>query len=242
MRLFRDVCDHEIDVGLIKDVIRKAGGTSEKECSLCGFTGYFTAFGSPPRWNARCPSCGSLERHRQFALFLRNTPLKGTVLHFAPEECLATLLKARGVQYTSADLNRSDVDLNLDIETIALRHEQFDVIVCSHVLEHVNDRLALAELRRILKPGGVLIAMVPIIEGWRTTYEDAAITIGRERDMHFGQQDHVRYYGADFVQRLMDSGFRVHAHTAFGKEAVRYALLMGEKIFVCERADVGGSR
>jgi SAM-dependent methyltransferase len=237
-RLFVDIRRREIDFGLIKDVIGKAGGTSEKECSLCGFTGFFRAFGSPPRWDALCPSCGSLERHRQLALLLRNIPLIRTgcaVLHFAPEDCTAILLNKPGVQYTSADLFRTDVDLNINIEKIALGDERYDVIVCSHVLEHVNDRLALPELRRILKPDGVMIVMVPIIDGCENTYEDATISSNHDRWIHFGQDDHVRVYGADFARRLADASFRFELHTAFGKEAVKFGLIMGEKIFLCRK-------
>jgi SAM-dependent methyltransferase len=169
------------------------------------------------------------------ALVLRDMPLSGTLLHFAPENCVAALLKTQTIQYVSADLNAPNVDLNLNIEKINLPDEQYDTIICSHVLEHVNDTAALLELHRILKPDGVLIAMVPAVEGCHATYEDETITSPDEREIHFGQYDHVRVYGADFIQRLTNAGFDVQAHTAFGKEAVRYGLLMGDKVFICRK-------
>ena len=112
--------------------------------------------------------------------------------------------------------------------------------VCSHVLEHVNDAKALPELHRILKPQGVLIAMVPIVEGCDQTYEDENINTGTLRELHFGQNDHLRIYGADFSQRLKDAGFQVSTRTAFGKQAVKYGLTMGDKVFICRKAGSQG--
>jgi SAM-dependent methyltransferase len=163
-------------------------------------------------------------------------PLSGTLLHFAPEACIAALLKRQpSSQYWSADLNRAGVDLKLNIEKIGIPDEEYDTIVCSHVLEHVDDRIALLELRRILKPAGILFVMVPIVEGCQATYEDETITEPKEREIHFGQGNHVRVYGADFVQRLTSAGFDFQVHIAFGKEAVRYGLLMGDKVFICRK-------
>lgn len=231
--------DRDIDFAMLRDVFAKAGGTADKECPVCGFVGRFKAFGSPPRWNALCPSCGALERHRLLALVLQERPVirpGSLVLHFAPEQCVTRLLKKPGIRYVTADLLRNDVERELNIESIALDDNSCDVVACSHVLEHVNDRLALSELHRILKPGGVLIAMVPIIEGCEITYEDPSITRAGEREIHFGQHDHVRTYGRDFSQRLLEAGFEVQVRAAFGRQAVRYGLVMGEKVFLCHKA------
>jgi SAM-dependent methyltransferase len=242
VRLFGSILRRKVDFVMLRDVTKNAKGTSKKECPLCGFTGFFKAFGSPPRWDAQCPSCYSLERHRLFALFLNNTPSVLTngaaVLHFAPEDCIRTLLQKPSIQYTSADLSRADVDLNVNIEDINIGNGQYDVVVCNHVLEHVNDKAALSELRRVLKSDGVLIVTVPIIDGCDTTYEDDTIRDSESRLIHFGQEDHVRVYGADFIRRLISAGFQVKVHTAFGKEAVKFGLTMGEKIFLCTKADL----
>ena len=225
----------KIDFEVINDTIKKSNGTYDIECSLCGFVGYFKAFGSPPRWNALCPHCGSLERHRQLALMLRNMPFSGDFLHFAPEACMKGLLKKKNIRYVTADLYAPGVDLKLNVEKLDLPNERYATILCNHVLEHVNDRSALLELHRILKPSGVLIVMVPIVEGCQETYEDETITRPDEREIHFGQSDHVRKYGADFIQRLVSAGFDVTIDTACGKEVIRYGLIMGEKIFVCRK-------
>jgi predicted SAM-dependent methyltransferase len=82
-------------------------------------------------------------------------------------------------------------------------------VICNHVLEHVDDRKALTEIMRILAPGGMLVASVPIIEGWDTTYEDVAIKDPEDRALHFGQSDHVRWYGRDFRDRLKAAGFEI---------------------------------
>jgi hypothetical protein len=238
-RLFIDVLRRGEDFfSFMEDLRIKSRGTSEKECPLCGFIGFFEPWGSPPRWNARCPSCGSLERHRHLALFLNKIPSiipKGAaLLHFAPESFITELLKKWDIRYISADLDRDDVDLKLNIENMNVGDEQYDIIVCSHVLEHVDDKRALSELWRILKPNGIIIIMVPITGD--TTYEDDTITDSTERLIHFADADHVRVYGTDFIQRLTDAGFRVRGKTAFGKEAVKFGLIMGDRIFLCSKA------
>jgi SAM-dependent methyltransferase len=235
-RLIGTIRGREIDVDLLRDVIEKVQGLSPKTCPICSYYGNFKAFGSPLRWNARCPSCGSLERHRLFALSMGDMRFKGTVLHFAPEPAIAALLKRFDIQYISADLLRRDVDQNWNIEDIPCPGEQFDVIVCNHVLEHVNDRKALRELHRVLKPDGLLLVMVPIVEGCPETYEDVTVIDSADREVHFGQSDHIRVYGADFLRRLRQPGFDITVYTAFGADAVEYGLLMGEKLFLCRKS------
>ena len=155
-----------------------------------------------------------------------------SILHFAPEPIIEKYLRQKAVSYTSADLYQPGVDRSEDIEDISLPAASVDAVFCSHVLEHVNDARALQEIHRILKPDGRLIAMVPICEGWDKTYENPEIVTPAARDLHFGQHDHVRYYGRDFQQRLTDAGFETAAYTAMPEDAVRYGLWRGEKVFV----------
>lgn len=232
--------DPKADLRLMEETVERAGGVFERHCPACGYSGFFRAFGDPPRWDAQCPSCGSLERHRHLALLLRQHRLieQGSeILHFAPERCIEALVKPFASRHVAADLKGPGVDLALDIERIDLPDESFDIILCSHVLEHVDDRKAISELTRVLRPLGKLIVLVPIIEGIEKTYEDDKIADARQRLLHFGQHDHVRLYGRDFRDRLGAAPLDVHEYTASGREAIENGLVIGDKIFVCTKSD-----
>jgi len=209
-------------------------GLQPAHCFVCGATSRFTAFGIPPRFQARCPSCGSLERHRLFVMLDEREHVfqDKCVLHFAPEPILQKRIKKTSARYLSADIYGWRADIKLNIEQIDQPDESWDVVVASHVLEHVNDQMAMREMYRILRPGGKCITMTPVIEGWESTYENPAITEPGDRVTHFGQADHVRYYGRDFKTRLEHAGFVVREFCATGSECVEHALLRGEKIFI----------
>jgi SAM-dependent methyltransferase len=168
------------------------------------------ADGYEGRPQARCPRCDSLERHRHLWLFLeRHTRLVSdrslSVLHFAPERGLGARL-ARRERYVSADLEPGAM-LQLDLQALDLPDASFDWILCSHVLEHVpDDRAAMRELFRVLRPGGTAIVQVPTYA--MTTDEDVTLTPD-ENLARFGQRDHVRIYGADVFDRLRGAGFEV---------------------------------
>lgn len=131
------------------------------------------------------------------------------MLCFALEPCIENnFKKIDRLDYLYADLYNSNAMIKLDIANIQLPEETFDVVYCSHVLEHVeNDRKALSEIYRVLKKGGQAIVLVPIIV--EKTYEDPSITDPAERERVFGQHDHVRLYGPDFKDRLIAAGFMV---------------------------------
>jgi predicted SAM-dependent methyltransferase len=104
------------------------------------------------------------------------------------------------------------------------------VVVANHVLEHVDDKKASAELSRVLKRDGFLVCQVPIVEGWETTYEYKSITSDEAWSLHFGQADHVRFYGADFRRRMSEGGFKlIKEITAEGVDVVKHGLVRGEK-------------
>jgi SAM-dependent methyltransferase len=227
---------------MILDFLRRVTGASgskgksfPRTCSVCGYTGRFNAAGRPRRIDARCPKCGSAERYRLLALWLDRHGgflREADMLHFAPEAGLAKLLKTRAGRYRSADIAEGRADLVLNIEAIAAPDASFDCVVCSHVLEHVDDAKALAEIHRLLKPGGVALIMLPVIEGWAKTYENAAVKTPAERMRHYGQSDHLRYYGADVRDRIRSAGFVLEEFTAEGEDVLTYALQRGEKVFI----------
>jgi SAM-dependent methyltransferase len=169
----------------------------------------------PNRANARCPNCGARDRQRYLWLYLeRKTnllvdPLR--VLHFAPERIFEEWLGSQpNLDYVSTDLQRARAMVKADITDLPFPDDSFDVVLCSHVLEHVaEDRKAMRELYRVLRPGGWALVLVPIDFSRGETFEDPAIVAPADRERAFGQADHVRIYGRDFTTRLEEAGFTV---------------------------------
>jgi SAM-dependent methyltransferase len=187
-------------------------------CPVCGKAARrFRAFGvtrDDRREDAQCVYCGALERHRLTWLFFeRRTGLfvgaPAQMLHVAPEKCFEPRFRRRlGSGYLTADLAAPQAMVALDITDIPYPDGHFDVIYCSHVLEHVaDDRRAMREFFRVLSQDGWAVLLVPI-EGEKTL-EDSAITSPEDRRRLFGQFDHVRLYGSDYADRLREAGFEV---------------------------------
>jgi SAM-dependent methyltransferase len=187
----------------------------QRYCPICqrparkfGVAGYIA------RQDASCLHCNSLERHRLVWLyFQQKTDLfngqSKKMLHVAPEAVFEKLLKARlGSAYLTADLDPTRAMIQMDVTNIQFPAESFDVIYCSHVLEHVpDDRQAMREFFRVLKSDGWAILLVPITA--EITFEDPSITDPNDRLKFFGQEDHVRCYGFDYPERLSEAGFQV---------------------------------
>lgn len=217
-----------------------AGGVVPRTCPICDYQGLFAAFGTPPRLDAICPSCSSLERHRMLRLLLSRQPLIGPsdrILHFAPEPSVTRILREVSSRYETADLARRNVDHQLNIEAIALPDDSFDRIVCFQVLEHVDDTHALAEMFRILTPGGIALLNIPIIEGWDRTYENPEIVSPEDRFLHFGQSDHVRFFGRDVRERMKRAGFELTEFVAEEPDVGTYGLYRGERIFIARKPE-----
>lgn len=213
-------------------------------CPICG--GRFRKFlpyGVKP--NRKCPGCGSLGRHRLFWLYFEDrTNLFSDhlrVLHVAPEKILQEKLRAMpSLDYVSADLNRSSAMVQMDVRDIPFEDDDFDVILCSHVLEHVaDDQRAMGELFRVLKPGGWAILQSPLDSGRARTFEDPHVVTPEGRERVFGHSDHVRIYGRDYKDRLEQAGFTVHIDKYardLGADAIRkYGLKKRAEIHLCTK-------
>lgn len=162
-----------------------------------------------------CPYCRSAPRHRLLTLNLAHEWAVRSravdLLHFAPEWGLERSLRAdpRVRNYVTVDLGAPGVDVQCDITALTFADASFDLIICSHVLEHVpDDHKAISELHRVLRPDGVAYIQVPY-GAHAATDEDPSVTCPAERARRFGQFDHVRVYGHDLIERLRKPGFQV---------------------------------
>jgi SAM-dependent methyltransferase len=154
----------------------------------------------------------------------------GLVLQFAPDwASYRQLSRTPHIAYVTGDIHRSPlIRRHIDIVDIPLGDRTVDVVLCSHVLEHVpDDRAALRELRRILRPSGVAFFQHPVVIGQATTDEDPSVTDPRDRQARWGQADHVRAYGADYESRLVDAGFDVQIIPYHERLALHEAELYG---------------
>ena len=223
------------------------------ECPLCG--GRFRRMAPHRgRQHARCPNCHSAERHRLLWLFLLREldvlDRPRAILHFAPEPAIAErLATAPALDYTSADLDGGRAMEAMDITAIPRPDETFDLVLVSHVLEHVpDDARAMREIRRVLKRDGLAVMQHPVELDRVSTYEDERVTSPEARLRHFGQEDHVRLYGRDHADRVRAAGFEVtlrHYHEELPPgEAERFAVGGPEvhaagDLYVCRRVATG---
>lgn len=197
------------------------------------------------RKNVLAPSTLSLERHRLLWLYLkRETKLflkPHALLHFAPEQAFYKRFKKMDhLDYVTTDLISPLAQVKADICNLPFTDNSFDLILCNHVLEHIpDDKKAMQELYRVLKPNGMAILQVPLDYNRHTTFEDDSITDPKERAKIFGQYDHVRIYGMDYFDKLKQVGFNVEANqyssTLTSQEIKRYALDANELIPICTK-------
>ena len=189
------------------------------------------------RQNVLSPSTLSLERHRLLWLYLTNETnfftSKKKVLHMAPEQCFLSRFKKLNHEYITADIDSPIADVKADIVNLPFTDNSFDVVLCNHVLEHIqDDTKAMKELFRVMKKGGMGIFQVPQDLNRDVTFEDNSITDPKERAKIFGQYDHVRVYGRDYFDKLRSIGFKVeevnYSQKISSELLSRYRLMEGE--------------
>jgi SAM-dependent methyltransferase len=220
---------------------RRTRGAGRLECNLCGWSGGFLQRGDDPA-ERHCPRCKGANRHRLIAWYLAQAGLPapgGRVLHVAPEPALGALLRAAaGGRYETCDLVRRDVDHRLDLQSEIVAEARFDLIVINHVLEHVpDDRAVLRNLRLMLRPGGVCLVTVPMRRAGALTDEDPRVRDPAERCRRFGQEDHLRLYGPDLLDRMEAAGLdctMVASSDAEPAEVARHSM-GGETLFLGRR-------
>jgi len=206
---------------------------SRYRCTLCGANlRCFIRHGE----DLICPRCGSLARTRRLGMLLKEEFLSPgmEILDFSPSRSLYRLLTRGDYRYTASDLSGDFIaEKSYDITAIEAPSQQFDLVICYHVLEHVeDDRTAMRELRRVLRKGGHCLVQTPFREG--STYEDPSVKSPDDRKRHFGQEDHVRVYAVqDLAERLVYAGFRVETRTFTETPGNRSGLKEQETVLVC---------
>jgi SAM-dependent methyltransferase len=225
----------------LRKLIPRIYGYEARRCPICAYEGKFHAeihFPDIFTYDAVCPNCGSMPRNRLLKLALEDLGLVSPttrILHFAPERAVTSFLRESTSHYETADIDGRFVDHKLDIQHIDMPDASWDLVICSHVLEHVDHRLALKELYRILAPGGRLLALFPIVEAWPRDYENPVVVSPRDRGLHFGKDNHVRRFGASVDADFRAAGFELQRYAPIGPEVVAYGLIPGETLFIGAR-------
>ena len=165
------------------------------------------------RQDILCPACGSLPRHRILADWCgihKELLMSKDILYFAPERGMTTWMKKNRIRYTTADLFDPRADMKLDIQNTGLEGNSYDVIICNHVLEHVDDYMtALIEIKRILRKDGLFICSFPVNPAIDLVDEDSSVTTEQGRLRRYGQSDHIRLFGINAGCFMEKAGFEV---------------------------------
>lgn len=210
---------YEFSKRLVKQILPKNIGNHQKrkmrklvgfayrgnryKCNICGLG--FRTFISLSSGDMLCPNCGSLPRTRGLWNYIQDKIENKIVLHFSPSSSVKYAIEKQGhvKEYITTDyIDEFDSELTIDIEDIKLKDRSVDVIICYHILEHVeNDGKALGELFRVLDDNGLCYIQTPFKEG--EIFEDPNIMTPKERLKYFGQEDHVRIYSASGLENRM---------------------------------------
>ncbi|WP_299776928.1 methyltransferase domain-containing protein [uncultured Formosa sp.] len=205
------------------------------QCPICQFK--MSHFVRLKNGNTLCPHCGSLSRTRRLWTMLEDYVDGKSVLHFSPSKSISyKFSELKTVIYETSDfMGEFQAQKRYNIEAINVPNDTYDVVICYHILEHINkDAQAMAELYRILRPNGICYIQTPFKSG--DIYEDDSITTSEERLKHFGQEDHVRIYSVQgLMGRLVKSGFKVKAKTFSEDENNFHGFSTSETVIIAEK-------
>jgi len=206
-------------------------------CIFCNSVtkGYYTGY-LQSNFELTCSKCFSVSRNRLMGEYLKELDLSQyAILHFAPEKCIENLIyKKIFKSYKKVDLHPVDNQEFCNIENIQYIDEHFDIIICSHVLEHVDYIKAISNLKKIIKKNGLIILMFPIIQNWEKTYSNSEIIKKNDREVHFGQFDHLHMFGRDIL-KLFGDNFIVNEKISFGENGIENGINHGETLFSIKR-------
>ena len=224
-----------------------SGLRSTKNCPICKKNvRIFWPYGVMLRPGAQCPHCRALERHRTLWLYFETCDLFKKpgmkLLHFAPERAFLSRFSGMdNIDYWPVDFDPTipGIRRTANIMDIPFEDDSMDMIICNHVMEHIEDETkALTELRRVLKPDGIAIINAPVDPERETTFENPAYNTPELRLKYFGQHDHVRIYGRDYPERLKKV-FRVEAlepnRRLTAQQLKDYSVWEGDRIYVCRK-------
>ena len=207
---------------------------SKYQCNIC--KSGLKSFIALENGRLLCPRCGSNQRARRLWKILEDEFLDSStnILHFSPSRALYRVLKQEQQTYVSSDLSDDFIsEQSYDITTIDAKNESYDLIICYHILEHVeSDRESIKEIWRVLETGGYCLIQTPFKEG--DIYEDNTITKPEERELHFGQSDHVRVYSVEGLKtRLEEAGFDVEVRNYSAASDNMYGFREDETVLIC---------
>lgn len=178
----------------------------------------YNIIGMGLRENAICPNCYSKDRERLVYLFLIELIKKqiinysSKVIHFSPEQSLKkNFFEKNFSNYLTADITSKKVDLNLDLQNFEYKEKNFDLVICNHVLEHIdNDIVAIQNIFSILKEGGIAILQVPFSRMIKRDFKIKNVNSNKDRLKNYGQEDHVRIYSEkEYMEKLKKVGFKL---------------------------------
>ena len=206
-------------------------------CTFCNSKkkGYYV--GLFPNFEISCSNCHSLGRHRHLANFLNSIKTSDkNIIHFSAEEQIKKIInKKKFKKYYCVNYKPKNKEVFCNIEDIHFDKNSFDIVICNHVLEHVDYKCAIKELHKTTKKNGIVLLTFPVIYQWEETYSDYSIVSNKMRLLHFGQYDHLHLFGRDIEDIIKDTGFKLKKIVSFGRESVKYGIKHGEILFIAQK-------